>query len=172
MNHGVAPPPNVIYVCTVGSQVKEIVHETDICNLVLLTNLNLNMALHADMSSEDIEESNGQQQDNRHKGEMPGVPDELQVQSEHGGFEVGLEGNNGNVEVPWRPTCPCHLNVKGPQDTPRAGKETKTFIENVSRDLGRLSQAMERWVRLNLTLTCSWDTTRAVVYGSSFSCAS
>lgn len=132
-----------------GPQVKEIVHDKDICNLVILTNRILNKALHTDMiDGESIGETTRRNEDDQHNRAMERVPGGSEQQSEHGGLEADLEWERGGFEAPLGSTSLCRLDSKGSQGTPRAGEATKSFIENASPDLGRLSRAMERCVHL------------------------
>lgn len=125
---------------------KEIVHESDLCDLIILTNRRLNKALRMDMSGEGIGANIRQTEVNRHVGEIERSPGSSDEQREPGGLERGLDGEERDPGVPVRLRCIVDADARHFQDTPCAGEATQTCIENALPDMGRLSRATRRWV--------------------------
>lgn len=122
-------------VAAVRLQVKEIVHEVDLCNLVVLTNRRLNRALHTDMSGTSTGANTRQAGINRHLRGM---------ERSSCGSDEQHETEGRGLGVPLRAVAFFDQDTEGIQDTPFAGEATRTVIEDALPDMGRVSRAMGR----------------------------
>ena len=142
-------------------------NDADLCDLVILSNRCLNKALHTDMSGEGTRENFRQMESNRLVGGVEhtsGGPDE---QSEPGERQYGHDREAPGLGAPLRSGSSVPEIAKGLQYTPFAGEATRAFIENAMPGMGRLSRAIERWVRPFHRRSTDWSSDWNYVKGLS-----